>query len=314
MKYLNRFNKIDEKLNWKHFLIMFGLTVNFIPNYKKYNNLKHVYSLINSPESNPTEQESKKLDKVRKLLIKNVRETNIFNKFNKEWVIDSLNNIKFKLVDKIDFANNELEVVDSIKFVGCYIPLYGFKSGIISKLAGEPKEDNIILIDRNLLLDSVFDLEGTLMHELYHYFDKLTDKQYQIDDSYLDKKVFSDTTYGLNKITNILTANNYNYDTLVDEEIKKDILSLYNNYKSNKIYYMSYSEVFARWNTFKSLLLKDGYIKNINEMPTKRDIYKYMYLKLYEDNLTVLLVLNWDKLNDIDNISIKNPPLKKSKK
>ena len=218
-------------------------------------------------------------------------------KFNKKWLLDSLQDIHFKIIDSIDFtsANKNDEVQ------GCYFYIKPLKHGFKSKLAGEPPEDNIIIIKRSYLKNK--ELDEILIHELYHYVDRLTKYKYDTIDSFLDKRALVDDKYSLNKLVNIITANNYNYDdTILDSAMKKYILDLYNGYKDDRKYLTSKDEVFARWHSFKSELLKAGYINNIDEVPSKEDIYKFMWIDKRMDDqfITLLLVLDWNKFNEID--------------
>lgn len=299
MKHLNDFESIDEKLKWKHLLLALGISISanyYVKDFKSYNKLKHIYSLINSPKSNPTKEESKHLEEVRQRMIQNVKKSKMFDKFNKPWLLDSLKNIHFKVIDSINFSSSEDK---NLTTEGCYFYLKPLK-GVISKLAGEPSEDNMLILRRGILKNEM--LDEIIIHELYHYVDRLTKYNYDISDSFLDKKSFVDTTYGLNKMINIITANNYNWDNFPKPDLKKDLLSMYNDYKRNKMYYTSSGEIFARWHAFKSDLLKAGYIDSIDDMPTKKDIYKFMWLekRLDVQYITLLLALDWDKFNEID--------------
>ena len=158
--------KINEKIYWQEFLLALGLLYVGTKTFKDYKHVEKIFTVINSSSSIPSKSESLKLEQIRSEVIKNIKESDIFNRFDKPFIIDSISNIEFKVIDKdiIDRPNGVA--------VGVYISLSKMKSKWKYKYLDKPKSDNFILILRSQM-DSP-DLSETVVHEIYHYFDNLS--------------------------------------------------------------------------------------------------------------------------------------------
>lgn len=303
MKHLKPFEGFDdyltEKIKWQHLLLALGL-YHGAKDLKTAKSINHIYQVVNSPKSDPTESEKKTFDAIRKQMIESVRNSDRFQRFNKEWVIDSLKNIKVKVLDSID-----LEGSNPKSTLGAYFYIKPYNDKWISKPIGwihGESDDNLVFIKREILDDK--DLDEILIHELYHYLDRLMSYPDETKRLYFfDKKAFKDDKYTLNKLARIMMANQRNYDTL-SNDMKRQIKYLYDDWKSKKSYYQEPGELFARWNTLKSDMLKDGCLKDINQCPTKKDIYEFLFTRRRVDAqyLPLLLVLDWDRLEEFNRI------------
>ena len=304
MKYIKEYNifKINEKISWYEMLIILGITYfgvrDISKNIQIHNKLTSIYNDINSPKSEPVGKELKQVELIRSQLIEKVSKMNRFKKFNQNWILDSLKTIHFKILDNMtEFGTKNSSAV------GCYIYLPGFKKDypLHHKILSPPIFDNVIIIDRRLLNDS--DCADVVTHELYHYIDRLTGGVKTLSDKidisqFLDKEIMTNKLYGAKKLVLI---NGATLDGASSEKIK-DVENILDMFNFN--YLTSNEELFARWETFKLRLLKNGYINNINECPTIDDISNYILdknVKISEEDASILLILDWTKFEDLDN-------------
>jgi len=80
--------KINEKINWYNFLLAFGISYATVSNYQDYSVLKRLYNVINSPSSIPSNKDSVIINNIKIDVLNNIRNSNLFNKFGKQFVID----------------------------------------------------------------------------------------------------------------------------------------------------------------------------------------------------------------------------------
>lgn len=298
IKKYNEFYSINEKskywISWKELLLMFGigLSINFGKNVYK---LHHLYSEINSDKSIPNSNEERIIDTIRQNVISNIKSSNLFKKLNREFIIDSITNIQFKLLDSIDIGSMDAD--------GVYIHID--KKLQSSFARNEPNSNNYIIIKRDLLNDS--DVSDVISHEIYHYFDVLSGNNGNHDiKKLLDKRVLIDKKYALNKIS-LISCLTY-YDSLTPQ-ISNDMNELYGDYMKNKNYYLGSDEVFARWNSFKYKLLKDGFIKDINQKVSFEEVISALSSKTrsgkrlayFESGIIpILFFINIKKINEVE--------------
>jgi len=289
--------KINEKIYWQEFLLALGLLYVGTKTFKDYKHVEKIFTVINSSSSIPSKSESLKLEQIRSEVIKNIKESDIFNRFDKPFIIDSISNIEFKVIDKdiIDRPNGVA--------VGVYISLSKMKSKWKYKYLDKPKSDNFILILRSQM-DSP-DLSETVVHEIYHYFDNLSgnsDIEYSKNKTIVDEKSLNDIEYVYDKITSLMSRTGIKYLEL-PTDLKYKVKSLCQCLLSEKEYLGSNSEIFARWWAFKSILLRDGIIDNINKKMTGDEITKIVQNNRKYKNehfLSMLVFLDLDKVQDIE--------------
>jgi len=327
MKYLKRFNEnkeepfvindlINEKITWKEILLWGSIFIGvsqFKNEYSKYQYLKNLYSLVNS-ENKPKGKEKEICENIRKSLINDIKESPEWKKFNKKQIIDSILNVQFLIID-----SNEIFVGDKL---GCFINLENIKSqkSIASKLLEEPKENNIIAINRKTLFSPI--CEDIVKHEIYHYISKL--ENYPFDNpklvTFFDKNI-SDKDYLSKKISILMFLRKNELLDLMKIDINKfkmtdqgKEVNLYNIAKylvdeyQNKInYYEGEDEIFARWEVLKSDMYKSGFKK---DKITTDDIQKYLLTISSDDKLEevidILLALDWNKLDEFQNFVKSN--------
>lgn len=291
------------KKSWKNLLI--ALSVCFVGDIqiKNYKAIRSVYVDITN-STLPTKSEKDTIDKIRKDIINIIKQDNKFLKFNRPYILDSLKNIQFKIINEIDIGASE-DIA-----AACYIDLDAAKDNWMydhifkDNLVGR---DNFIIIRKKSLNSEM--LPDYIVHEIYHFLDKLLgDKKITLSsslkpkDNIIDKKVLSDKKWALDKLSMISTT--YKYDELTPR-LKELITHKYDDIISRKKYLTSESELFARWKTYKHNLVKNGFLSNINQKITPDIIVKSfdIYSKDYKTKNMNLIAQNTDLLFFID---IKN--------
>lgn len=288
--------QIDEKISWQNLIIALGITAFSVVNYREYNTLKKIYKAVNSEQSIPSKSDSLIIEKIRLEVIEKIRTSNIFNKFNKSFILDSISKVDFRVVESIDFTRESN---------GCYINLKRMKDLRKNVLLDVPSKDNFIVIERRVL--SKKNAYSTISHEIYHYFDKLLGKddyKYSHDiklDTFIDKNL-ENKKYCLKKISGLIGAP-------VEEKDKKahNLLldELYKALKSEKNYYNNTSEIFVRYKTLKDDMIRLGIINNVNSKITATEILilldKYTFLDRL-DILPYLFYLDLSRLEELDKV------------
>lgn len=287
-------NKINEKVNWGNLLLALGIAYFGVAKWKEYSKIKDIYTVVNSDKSIPSKEESEYIEKIRTEVIEEIKGSNLFKKFNKQYIIDSLSTIQFRVVDStIVFSENSK---------ACYLYIKPIK-GKYKYLLSEPSGENFIIINRKGMKDSNY--VSSVVHEIYHYFDKLVDsgnRRYSeiVDISqYVDKNI-NNENYTKKKIMALMLFVN------ASGKDENDIVNaIYDDYMSNKEYYTSDNELFARYKTLKSDMLKDGIIYNINQTPTIEDLANYLIgvkgIKRVE-HLYLLLSIDLKRLKELDSL------------
>jgi hypothetical protein len=214
-----------------------------------------------------------------------------------DWIIDSISVINFKLVDSVITFQKGADA--------CYINIKPIKTYFNSLLPLQiPNEDNFIIIRRKSMVDSSY--RSVVVHEIYHYYDRLLtggeEKHYSnlINMSnFLDKNI-SNEGYIKNKIMSLMLFVNVN-----DESELRVVDEIYNHYTLNKSYYQLDSELFARYKTLKHVMLKSGFIRNIDQTIGIKELSNYVYsLSNYDRVSEVFFLISIDliKLKELDEL------------
>ena len=299
--------QLNEKVTWKQLLIGLGLLQSVLT-YKEYKQIKKVYDVINSSQNLST-KDQEKINKIRDSVISEIKSSNLFNRFGKEFVLDSIRNTQFLISDLSISTENT---------VACYINLDPLKSRLVSKLAEEPPSDNYIIIRKSYYEKASYnEISQTITHELYHYLDKLigNKNKYYSDIVNIDKFVENPSKEEAKlKIKDLLALSDDNPKELIDQ-ITTEIYSIC---MENSDYYASNHEIFTRFKTMKSDMIKLGIIKDINqrvdivnengEIPVRRYIQEIKKEKnngaahkLF-DIISVLIRIKLDKIRELDKI------------
>lgn len=311
MIYLESFNdyNINEKVSWKDLFFYSLIFLTGYSNYKDYKKINNLYSEINSPDSRPSIEEKELLESIRQKLINDVKDSSKWNKFGKDKLLDSLKVVEFRIVDSIDYENKI-----SKNSSACFINLDNLKSStsfFLKKVVKEPSQNNIIVVRRDALKYDHF--EDILIHELYHYLDKLLALNNDFS-KFIDTDV-KDKHYASKKFAFILKSFAESKDRSKEQiksfklyyddgklgdlyEISKDLID---PWLKEYDYYSSPDELFARWWTLKSDMKQKGIIKNIEDRITLEDISDYLKKGAGDDSYDIIMILDWDKLEDFQN-------------
>ena len=259
-------NKINEKISWKELLVGLGIylgTDYIIKDYKNYSFLSTLYDVVNTDNT-----DQKLSEKVKDAIINDVKESNLFNEYGKDYILDSLRKTKVVITDKDFLLENSNgfyihlpNVIENFKIVN-FLTMYK-----------KPNYENIIFIHKESINNNIF--ESVLTHELYHYVDKLLSNR--------NEKIFTDYSY--------LTKEKL--ELKLNKIIDNDILNIMNKQGfsndiigeilNNRDYLTSNKEIFARVNTLRSNLKRDGYIENINQEINEVIIRNYIKYNLLNE-------------------------------
>lgn len=291
-----RSEEVNEKIKWSNLLFALGLAYIGISKYGEYNKIKDIYQVVNSNEATPTSNEAIWIEKIRSEVIDQIKVSNLFKKFDKEYIIDSIQNINFRIVDdQIPFSKGAR---------ACYIYIKPLKGKYTYLLQDQiPSGENFIIINRKSMKDSNY--AEVVVHEIYHYFDRLLtggEERYSEENKiaqFIDTNL-DDERYTKKKIMALmLFANNKGKS---ENEV---VDALYDEYMDNKKYFVSEPELFARYKTLKHQMVKGGYISSINESVTIEKLAEYLFgLDAWNrsEQLFILLSLDLKKLKDLDKL------------
>lgn len=317
MLYLNNYTLYNEKINWRNVIIYSVLFFSLGKElHSKRNDLtlvNNLYNEINSKKSIPSSEESEFLEKIRQELIVEISNSSRWNKFGKDSIIDSIRTIKFRIVDYNSYLSNV-----SYNSIACFIDIKRIKNNtsfFIKYFTNDPKEDNMIVIRKDALYKE--DFKNILIHELYHYFDKLLidnigDYSQHIDEHIKNKK-YASNKYSIlvrNSILNNYKKSDIDSFTLID--VNGNRVNIYNiasnivdSYLDNYNYYTSNDEIFARWWSLKSDMISLGIISNFDKKVELKDIRLYL-TKCSDSNAStcydIMMFLDWEKLDEFQEI------------
>lgn len=265
--------------------------------YNDYDRVKVICDVINSPKSTPTIDESIWIEDIRQEVIDGIKTSGKFKRSGMGWIIDSISLINFKIVDSV------------IQFQGradaCYINIKSVKTKFNSLLPLQiPNEDNFIVIKRNKMVESSY--KSVVVHEIYHYYDRLLtgseEKHYSelINMSnFLDENT-SNEGYVKGKIMSLMLFINVN-----DESELRVVDGMYEQYLNNKSYYEMDSELFARYKTLKHGMLKGGFIRNIDDTISIKELGGYLESLSNFDRINEVFFLtsiDLDRLKELDEL------------
>ena len=306
MKYIKNYNNMNEKISWNKFLL--SLLIGYIgysninkiyKDYKQNKEIHYLYNIINSTTNYPTGEEKEIIENTRNEVIDQIKQSDLFNKFGKPYIIDSIKTATIKIADiDIDIISSDV--------AAAYIYLEPFTKQLQSHdnfKDIKTTKSNVILINKNFLDSN--DLSDMLTHEIYHYVDKLYDSIYvstKLDLSqFIDKKI-QNKNYLKNKFSIINTG--IPYDELKDDKLKDLIIQYFDTYDKGDIEYLTKpEEIYARWKTLKSKLIDSKIIQDYKNIITTKDIIKFsLDHKLGKEDLDLLLMIDLNKVEELDKL------------
>ena len=298
-------NKISKIINILFYISIIYNINQIIKKNNTFNNIKEFHNIIKSNESNAIFEDSILVENIRSNVIRNIEESYIFNNINRDFILDSLKNIKIKFIDTHNYTLTDSTTASF------------FRMRLIEELINDTYHfrkltpsnyDNIIIVDIKYLNDKELRdryLYDIITHELYHYVDLLygdNNLYYHSKDlelsEFVDREIFDNREYVNLKILKICGYIPYMVSEVND-------ISIFPTFRiSGNFEYLSQNiELFARWMTFKSKLVKQKYIDNINS-----DIDVYIILDYTRDievdifDMELLLTLDLDKIEELNNI------------
>lgn len=306
MKYIKKYQRLDEKINWNKFLL--SLLIGYIgysnvskyyKDYKYNKEIHYLYDVINSTSNYPTGEEKKIIEDTREKIIDQVKQSKLFNKFGKPSIIDSIKTATIKIADiNIDLIGDEV--------AASYIYLEPFTKKIqaLDKFKDiKSTKSNVILVNRKFLESN--ELAGMLTHEIYHYIDRLYDSAYiskKLDLSRFKDDKLNDKEYLKRKLAVLKFG--LPYDKIKDTELKNSFTDLVNLYNQEDFDYLTKSEeVFARLKSLKMSMVDAGILDNYNDKLTKSNIIEFaLDSKLNLQDFDLLMIIDLDRISELDDL------------
>jgi len=288
---------LNEKINWANLLIAFGISYAILTNYREYKTLKKIYTAVNSPTSIPSGEDAILIGRIKNEVLSDIEKSNLFNKFGKQFVLDSIRNTNFKIVDTIDFLESE----EGYMTLACFLDISRIKNQIKNHLLNVPSGDNFIIIQRSTMTKP--NIASTITHEIYHYLDKLIgdDNDYSRKSKlsrFIDTRV-DDKEAAIRKLSIIL------FEELPDTKKMDILLDTYNDISNDRKYFSSDVEIFARYKTLKHDMVRQGVLSDSNEKLTIRKIAEFLSRCEPDEklrNFRFIFYLDLGKLDELDKI------------
>lgn len=327
MKYLKTINELNtemitEKSNWQNYVIAFGLTFilgNAISNKFFPSTDKVVQSLIVDINSIPTETQKIYINNSREMIIKDIMINTRISEEDKVKVIREIRNIQI-------IATSEDNINKISKgTIACYL----------TYLDGDNNYQKAIFISNTRMREK----NNSLSHEIFHLVDDILGSGNKFYSELtniaeiLDKDIITKTPLGIKKLEAKIKyfmentkprdrdglkeratkeepreVSQEEYDQIVElfeANKKRFILQIRDHIYADTEYMIKPSEIFVRYNGMKKFLLREGFIKDIND-PVTKDIIKELFkspllddLNNYEiDHFELLFFLNIDPSTD----------------
>ncbi len=295
MKYIK---KVDEysineelkiKMNWRGFLL--GICI--IATYRYYSSLhkekknitlSEMNQIIADVDNKPDEREKSAINKIKNSLISDLKQDNRISDDERKKLINAINSIPFVLVD-----SETIELITGKRTtLGCY---FGYMDTVRNKVV------TIILVDKERVKLGVH-FDETILHELRHLVDDVLSPD--IKNSYseisniveiLDKDIVMRNEEGKRKLKEKVNfyANKVAYNLLNDKsrintpKIKEDIKDFAKDYyniiyldEKTMNYLTSPDEVYARFHGLKRWMIKNGFLRDMNDQITQELIIRML--------------------------------------
>lgn len=315
MRYIKTYeiynDMITEKITYKDILLYFSLLYIGSHGYLFYKDIKNmkeiskVYKVVNASDNYPSGKEKQLIDSVRYQIVNQVKNSDLFKKFgqNREYIIDSLETATIKFIEptgKLVFKDDHIAMFIKLGELENVVR-DRFKDNLLYKYFDlQSAKKNVILISKEHINDE--DLDEILIHEIYHYVDRLLGDNKDISETlglskYVDAGIIDNKDY-----LNFKASLMYNYKNK-NEYLDKLLSDIAEYTVTNFDYLSSDDEIFARWKAFKSKLVKYGYIDKLEDSIDTYDISKYIKdKKVNLTDLDILLIIDWDKMEELDNL------------
>lgn len=293
MKYIkSKEELINEKISWKELIIGLGIIYG-INHYFGEERLprmtgKEIDRLIFDISNKPSKEEDTFIKKIREDLVDDIESTNNLDSIKKKKVISVIRNIKFVCVD-----TETMEIIGENRgTMACYFKHLNEKMQLISAIIVDKKRlsslgsSSIIIHELRHLVDDV--LEGDIFDSKnYSEFTNIVD--------ILDKDIVLGTPVGKKRLKQKIDFYSKNLVELaigkkiediksekgrkevkeVEEQFRNNFLGMFDDEKTTK-YLTSPAEVYVRFHGLKRWMIKNKYLKDMNDIITQEKIIQVL--------------------------------------
>lgn len=304
------FTQINESkkstISFRHLLLALGIiAISRYADVKLYRGVKKIMDVVNSTQSDPLQREQQFIDSIKKEFTTKVKMEKLFSETQKEWIIDSLKTIQFKVIDS--------GLLDETNANACFINIDPLKEKIKGRklvslaLDDFPDNSNFIILKRDYITkDPTYKM--SVVHELSHYYHHLIrEAQMEVPKmtDFLDKRI-SDDSYMQKKIRSLFGINGDIEDKKKSEIVKVLVRSICVELRQNEEYFTSEDELYARFKTLKHQMYEQNIIKDMKQPVTKDDVmlfiestYDYLPSDNFVEHAAILVYLDLDKISQI---------------
>lgn len=304
------FTQINESkkstISFRHLLPALGIiAISRYADVKLYREVKKIMDVVNSTQSDPLQREQQFIDSIKKEFTAKVKMEKLFSETQKEWIIDSLKTIQFKVIDS--------GLLDETNARACFINLHYLKEKVKGRklvalaLDDFPNNSNFIILKRSYITtDPTY--KRSVIHELSHYYhDLIKGAVMEVPNmsDYVDKRI-SDDLYMQKKIRSLFGINGDIEDKKKSEIVKLLVRSILAELRKNEEYLTSEDELYARFKTLKHHMHQQGFIKDMKQPVTKDDVmlfiestYDYLPSDNFVEHAAILVYLDLDKIDQI---------------
>lgn len=304
------FTQINESkkstISFRHLLLALGIiAISRYADVKLYKKAKGILDVVNSTKSDPLQKESQFIDSIKKEFTAKIKMEELFSETQKEWIIDSLKTIQFKVIDS--------DLLDEMDANACFINIDPLKEKVKGRklvnlaLDDLPDNSNFIILKRDYITtDPTYKM--SVVHELSHYYHHLIrGAQMEVPKmtDYLDKRI-SDDSYMRKKIRHLLALDGNTENKKKSEIIDILIRTVFVDLRENEEYFTSEDELYARFKTLKHHMYQEGIIKDMKQPITKEDVMTFVestsdYLPSdkFVKHWAILVCIDLDKINQI---------------
>lgn len=285
---------INEEINipWKG--VIYGLCIGAMIKYyfpdKRPLTRDEIDQVINDIDNTPSTKENALIKNVKVSLINDIKLENDLSDDQKRKLINEINTIPFISIDK-----ETIELIASEGTLGCYFVHFNSKNQLVKA---------ILVNNERLASDTAF--SETILHELRHLIDDSLSSDSR--NSYselsnivdiLDKDIILRNSEGSRKVKEkvkvFVQKTTYNLlddkSRITSPEVKDIMKDLEGDYfktiflnKKTMTYLTSPDEIYARFHGLKKWMIKNGYLKDINDQITQDIIIKMLDDKKMSDN------------------------------
>ena len=295
MKYIkSKEELINEKIeiSWKELIIGLGIIYG-INHYFGEERLprmsgKEIDKTISDINNAPSKEEDAFIKKIREDLISDIETTNNLDSIRKNKVISVIKSIKFVCVD-----TKTMEIIGENKgTMACYFRHFNEKMQPVSA----------IIVDRKRL--SSLGASSIIIHELRHLVDDvLAGEPFDSEDysefinivDILDKDIVLGTQIGKKRLKQKIDFYSKNLVELaiggriedvkseegrkevreVEEQFRDNFIGMFDDEKNIK-YLTSPAEIYVRFHGLKRWMIKNGYLKDMNDQITQEKIIQIL--------------------------------------